>query len=52
MSDDPDSYFKNAQVVSFDIIRHECRGDELKGTYKDLWVKRDLIIKNFKDNFN
>ena len=35
MSDDPDSYFKNAQVVSFDIIHHECRGDELKGTYKD-----------------
>ena len=35
MSDDLDSYFKNAQVVSFDIIHHECRGDELKGTYKD-----------------
>ena len=35
MSDDPDSYFKNVQVVNFDIIHHECPGDELKGTYKD-----------------
>ena len=35
MSDNPDSYFKNVQVVNFDIIHHKCRGDELKGTYKD-----------------
>ena len=83
MSDNPDSYFKNVQVVNFDIIHQECRGDKLKGTYKDyrtiksehlanypkeeaktvlsatfcnkrddLWVKRDLIIKHFKENFN
>ena len=30
-----DAHFKNAQVVNFDIIHHECRGDPLKGNYKD-----------------
>ena len=35
MSDNPDSCFKNVQVVNFDTIHHECRGDKLKVTYKD-----------------
>ena len=83
MSDNLDSYFKNVKAVNFDIIHHECLGDELKGTYKDyrtiknehlanypkeeaktvlsaafhnkrddLWVKRDFIIKHFKEKFN
>ena len=29
MSDDPDRYFKNFQVVNFYINHHECRGDKL-----------------------
>ena len=82
MSDDPDRYFKNVQVVNFYINHHECRGDKLQGTYKnyktienkhlnnypkeeaktdlsagfrnkrdDQWVKRDVMIKHFKENF-
>ena len=32
---DPDSHFKNARVVNFDIIHREYRDDLLQGSYKD-----------------
>lgn len=83
VSDNPDSYFENVQVVDFEIIHGECRGNKLQGTYKgyktneskhldnypkkeaksvlsaafrnkrdDLWVKHDIVIKYFRENFN
>ena len=81
MTRDPDNYFKNKQVINFDIINHQCCGDQLKKSEKehktiennnfnnypknekkvlssvfrnkrdDLWVKRDLMIEHFKQNF-
>lgn len=81
MSDDPDFYFKNKEVINFDLIHHRCQGDPLKKNERDhktvtsddfkdypradekrvlpfvfrnkrddLWVKRDLMLKHFKEN--
>ena len=30
MISNPDDYFSKKQVVNFDIIHHECRGDPLQ----------------------
>ena len=46
MKDNLDRYFKKAQVVNFDIIHHECRGDKLQGTYKGY---RMIEKSNLKD---
>ena len=83
MTRDLDNYFKNKQVINFDFINHQCRGDQLKKSEKehktiennnfnnypknekkkkvmssvfrnkrdDLWVKSDLMIERFKQNF-
>ena len=32
--DDPDYHFKNSYVTNFDLIHHECRGDELSYSRK------------------
>ena len=39
-----DSHFKTVQVVNFDIIHHECRGDLLQGSYKEYQTinKKDM----------
>ena len=31
---DPDYHFKNCYIINFDLIHHECRGDELLYTRK------------------
>ena len=50
MSDNPNSYFNNVQVANFDIIHHECRGDKLKGTYKDnKTIKNEHLANNPKE---
>lgn len=38
MSNNPEFYFKNKEVVNFDLIHHRCRGDPLKN------VKRTIIL--------
>ena len=68
MKDDPDSYFKNKEVINCVIINHRCRGEPPTSDFKnypkdekakvmssifrtersDLWVRRDLIVENFK----
>ena len=32
MVDNPDHYFKHKNVINFDIINHQCRGDPLQKT--------------------
>ena len=32
---DTDSHFKTVQVVNFDIIHHDCKGDPLQGSYNE-----------------
>lgn len=29
MSDDPNAYFKNKEVINFELIHHKCCGDPL-----------------------
>ena len=31
---DPDYHFKNCYIINFDLIHHECRGEELSNTRK------------------
>ena len=35
MTRDPGNYFKNKQVINFDIINHQCCGDQLKKSEKE-----------------
>ena len=37
---DRESYLQNAKITDFDIIHHECRGDELISTIRLLMKKR------------
>ena len=41
--DDPDYHFQNSYVTNFDLIHHECRGDELsysRGHYETIFKKK------------
>ena len=62
MIEDPNDYFKNKKVISFDIILHECRGDPLQN-YKTIekndfnnYLKNDekkvldAVFRNKKDD--
>lgn len=42
----PDAQFKNAEIVNFDIIHHECRGDPLENSVKPMrpYPKRNLKV--------
>ena len=31
---DPDHFIKNAWIIDFDIIYHECRGQPLQNSYR------------------
>ena len=41
----PDAHFKTAQIVNFDIIHHECRGDLLENVVK---TYETICKKEFK----
>ena len=47
---DTDSHFKTAQVVNFDIIHHECRGDPLQGSYKEYQTVNKKDIDKYSSN--
>lgn len=36
MSNNPEFYFKNKEVVNFDLIHHRCRGDPLKNVNRTI----------------
>ena len=42
---DPVTYFKNVQIIHFDMIHHQCRGDPLK---MPLSYYQTLLKKNQK----
>ena len=41
---DPDYHFKNSYITNFDLIHHECRGDDLSHTrkYYETIYKKDI----------
>ena len=47
---DTDSHFKTAQVVNFDIIHHECRGDPLQGSYKEYQTVNKKDMDEYSSN--
>ena len=47
---DTDVHFKNAQVVNFDIIHHECRGDPLKGNSEDYKTIEKEDLNDYSSN--
>ena len=47
---DTDCHFKTVQVVNFDIIHHECRGDPLQGSYKEYQTINKKDMDNYSSN--
>ena len=46
---DPDYHFNNSYVTNFDLIHHECRGDELSHTKK---YYETIYKKNIKEEID
>lgn len=46
MFENPDAYFKNKEVVNFDIISNKHRGDPLEKSIKD---HKTVAVGDFKD---
>ena len=44
--DDPDRHFQNSYITNFDLIHHECRGDELSYSKK---YYETIFKKNIND---
>ena len=44
--DDPDRHFQNSYITNFDLIHHECRGDELSYSKKYYGI---IFKKNIND---
>ena len=47
MTENPDRYFKNKEVVNFDLIHHKCRGDPLKNTDKEYKTVKESNFQNY-----
>ena len=47
--DDPDYHFQNYYVTNFDLIHHECRGDELSHSREHY---ETIFKKNINDEIN
>ena len=47
--DDPDYHFQNSYIINFDLIHHECRGDELSHTREHY---ETIFKKNIKYEIN
>ena len=45
----PTKYFKDKQLVNFDIIHHECCGDKLQNSYKHYKTVKEEDFKNYPD---
>ena len=53
MSNSPDFYFENEKVINFEIIHHQCRGDQLTKTEKEHKTVCRNDFKNYpKDEKN
>ena len=55
--DDPELHFQNCYISNFDLIHHECRGDELTHTrkhYETIYKKKineEIASDYFRDRF-
>ena len=50
MIENADEHFQKAKIINFDIIHHECRGDELKYS-KNFYQKiENKDFKNYDNN--
>ena len=47
---DRDSYLQNAKITDFDIIHHECRGDELQNSYKHYKTVNEKTLDKMPSN--
>ena len=50
MTRDPDNYFKNKQVINFDIVNHQCRSDQLKKSEKEHKTTENNNFNNYPKN--
>ena len=54
---DPCYHFENSYVSNFDLIHHECRGDELSYSrkhYETIWnktIKEELVSEDIQNRF-
>ena len=54
---DPDYHFENSYVSNFDLIHHECRGDELSyskkhyETISNKKIKEELVSEDIQNRF-
>ena len=54
---DPDYHFENSNVSNFDLIHHECRGDELSyskkhyETISNKQIKKELVSEDARNRF-
>ena len=44
---DPDNYFKNVRIISFDIIHHLSRGDPLEKQYSEYFSVKNKDFTNY-----
>ena len=47
MADNPTKYFKDKQLVNFDIIQHKCCSDKLQNSYKHYKTVKEEDFKNY-----
>ena len=50
--DDPDYHFQNSYITNFDLIHHECRGDDLSYSKKHYETITKKSINNEIENDN
>ena len=54
---DPDYHFENSYVSNFDLIHHECRGDELSyskkhyETISNKKIKEEIVSEDVRNRF-
>ena len=54
---DPDYHFENSFVTNFDLIHHQCRGDELSYSKKhyetiaNKKIKEEILDENVRNRF-
>ena len=54
---DPDHHFENCYITNFDLIHHQCRGDELSyskkhyETISNKKIKEEIVSEDVRNHF-
>ena len=54
---DPDYHFENSYITNFDLIHHQCRGDELSysrkhyETISNKKIKEEIVFEDVRNRF-